>query len=74
MGARVVDGVSLDDLLNRADQAFQCRVLRRWLRASVVLNFLLAAAVAGLLVGFLSSEPEGAHPSSAPSIFSRQVK
>lgn len=71
MAARVVDGIDIGRLLERSDQAFECRRAKRWLRASVVLNLLLAALL-GTLVASFSSEPAGAVKSFAPAIFSRK--
>lgn len=42
-------GIDYGEILRRADAMSECERTRRWLRASVVLNMLLAAAVAGLL-------------------------
>lgn len=53
MVARMVDGVDFGQLLERSDQAFLCRRAQRRLRAALVLNLLQAAALAGLLWGWV---------------------
>lgn len=45
--------ISWAELLKRSESEFHCRRLRRWLRASVVLNALLAAAVCGCVAGLV---------------------
>ena len=45
--------ISWAELLKRSESEFHCRRLRRWLRASLVLNAVMLAAVAGLLVGLM---------------------
>jgi hypothetical protein len=53
------------DILRRGEELAHCERLRRWLRASIILNFLLLAAVAGIVAGY-SSSYLGAPPESAP--------
>jgi hypothetical protein len=50
----------------RAKEAAHCRRLRRWLRASIILNVFLAAAVAGMFA-HISSSSQGAPQVDAPA-------
>jgi hypothetical protein len=53
------------DIIKRGEELAHCERLRRWLSASIVLNVLLIAAVAGIVAGY-SSSYLGALPESAP--------
>ena len=57
------------EILKRGEEAAHCARLRRWLRASIVINVLLIAAVAGIVAGYSSSYSTNgaAAPSTAPS-------
>ena len=65
------DGIDLEELLKRGEEAFHCRRLRRWLRASLLLNILLAAALSGLLAHLISSSTHGAVPTTTAPLFQR---
>ena len=56
------------DILRRSDEAAHCKRLRHWLRASIIFNIFLAAAVAGMFA-HISSSSQGAPQADAPAFF-----
>ncbi len=62
----------VSDMLRKWEQAAHCARLRRWLRASIILNLILMAAVAGIVAGYSSSD--GAAASATAPIFRGSIR